>query len=193
MTDRVRILSKEVLSDDWYTLNKFTFEYRNRNNEWQTQKRESYDRGNGAAILLFNKPNRTVVLIRQFRLPSYLNGNTDGMMVEVCAGLLDGDNPHDCIIKEVEEETGYRIKQVEPVLVAFMSPGAVTEKIHFFLGEYDASDKVSDGGGLASEQEDIEVLELDFERAYDMIAEGIIQDAKTIMLLQHARLNGVFE
>ena len=192
MNDHVRKVNKRLLSDNWYTLHEYTFEYRNRDGEWQEQKREAYDRGNGAAILLFNQAARTVVLTRQFRLPSFLNGNADGMMVEVCAGLLDGDSPLDCIIKEVEEESGYKIDDVKPVFDVYMSPGAVTEKIHFFIGEYTPAQKVGDGGGLASEQENIEVLEIGFDDAYAMINAGAIQDAKTILLLQYARLNNVF-
>ncbi|MDA7501983.1 GDP-mannose pyrophosphatase NudK [Chitinophagales bacterium] len=189
--DRIKIKEIKLLSDNWYTLNKVTFGYKNKEDQWETHIRESYDRGNGAAILLYNKEQGTVILIKQFRLPSYLNGNDTGMLIEVCAGLLDQDNPKDCIIKEAEEETGYRISKVEKVFESYMSPGAVTEILHFFVAEYDEGMKVSEGGGLADEQEDIEVLELPFEEAFNMISTGEIKDAKTIMLLQLAKLRGL--
>lgn len=151
--------------------------------------RESYDRGNGAAILLYNLKHNTVILTKQFRMPTYINSNTDGMMIECCAGLLDNDNPEDCIRKEVLEETGYQIKNVRKLFEAYMSPGAVTEILHLFIAEYDSSMKINEGGGLDHEQEDIEVLELDFEEAYNMIFTGEIKDAKTIMLIQYAKIN----
>ena len=185
----VKIKQKELLSNNWYTLNKFTFEYQNKNGEWETQEREAYDRGNGATILLYNTENKTVILTRQFRLPTYVNGNESGMMVEACAGLLDKDNPEDCIRKETEEETGYKVSKVQKIFEAYMSPGSVTEILYFFVAEYTKEMKVSEGGGVADEQENIEVLELDFEKAYNMIATGEICDGKTIMLLQYAKLN----
>jgi nudix-type nucleoside diphosphatase (YffH/AdpP family) len=185
----VKIKAKELLSDNWYTLNKFTFEYKNPNGEWETQEREAYDRGNGATILLYNSENKTVILTRQFRLPSYVNGNDSGMMIEACAGLLDENNPEDCIRKETEEETGYKISKVQKVFEAYMSPGSVTEILYFFVAEYTKDMKISEGGGVAEEQENIEVLELDFDKAYSMISTGEICDGKTIMLLQYAKLN----
>lgn len=188
---KVKIKKTEVLSDNWYTLNKVTFDYQNKHGEWETHSREAYDRGNGATILLYNKEKKTVVLTRQFRLPTYINGNDSGMLIEACAGLLDKDNAEDCIRKETEEETGYRISKVEKVFESYMSPGSVTELVYFFVAHYDSEMKVSEGGGLEEEQENIEVLELDFEAAFNMITSGEIQDGKTIMLLQHAKIHNL--
>jgi len=185
----VRNIKTELLSDNWYTLNKITFEYEKEDGSWETQIREAYDRGNGAAILLYNKDKGTVILTRQFRMPTYVNGNEDGMMIEVCAGLLDGDHPEDCIKKEVEEETGYKVENVEKVFESYMSPGSVTEILHFFIGEYTADMKISEGGGAEDESENIEVLEMDFKKALDMIQTGAIRDSKTIMLLQYVQIN----
>jgi GDP-mannose pyrophosphatase NudK len=184
---RVKIQKTEVLSDNWYTLRKVTFDWQKKNGSWQTQSREAYDRGNGAAILLYNPKQKTVILTKQFRLPSYINGNESGMLIEVCAGLLDKDNPEDCIRKETQEETGYKITEVRKVFEAYMSPGSVTEILYFFVAEYSHEQKVTDGGGV-EEEEDIEVLELDFKKALDMIKTGEIRDAKTIMLLQYAQI-----
>lgn len=186
----IKITETSLLSDNWYVLNKVTFTYQKENEKLQTHVREVYDRGNGAAILLYNSTKKTVVLTRQFRLPTFLNGNKSGMMIEVCAGLLDQDNPEQAVIRETEEETGYRLQKVEKVFETYMSPGAVTEILYLFVGEYDQSMKVSEGGGLDSEQENIEVLEYRFEDAYAMIESGEISDAKTILLLQHARIKG---
>jgi len=188
---KYKIQKTELLSDNWYILNKVTVDYQKRDGSWDTQVREVYDRGNGAAILLYNKSEGTIVLTRQFRLPSYLNGNKSGLLTEVCAGLLDEDNPEACIIRETEEETGYRLHSVKKVFEAYMSPGAVTEILYYFIGEYDASMKVSSGGGLANEHEDIEVIEMPFNQAYDMITSGEIKDAKTIMLLQYAKIHNL--
>lgn len=187
----ITIQKTELLSDNWYVLNKVTFDYQKKDTSLITQKREVYDRGNGAAILLFNSTQKTVILTRQFRLPTYLNGNKTGMMIEVCAGLLDQDHPEQCIIRETEEETGYRLSSVRKVFESYMSPGAVTEILYFFVGEYNASMKVSEGGGVEHEQENIDVLEYTFEEAYAMIASGQIKDAKTIMLLQYAKINAL--
>ena len=189
MNPNVKILETKVLSNNWYTLKKITFNYLKKDGTWQTQMRESYDRGNGAVILLYNAKKKTVILTRQFRLPSYINGNDDGMLIECCAGLLDNDNPTDCIRKEAMEETGYQIQNVRKLFEAYMSPGAVTEILHFFVAEYNEHMKVAEGGGLDHEQEDIEVLEQDFEVAYNMIASGEIKDAKTILLLQYAKIH----
>lgn len=189
--NKVRNIEREILSDNWYTLNKYTFEYLKHDGSWESQQREAYDRGNGAAILLYNTKKGTVVLTRQFRMPTYVNGNDDGMMIEVCAGLLDGDNPADCVRKETEEETGYKISNVKKVMQPYMSPGSVTEILYLFVGEYDDSMKVSEGGGAEDETENIEVLELGFEAALEMISTGEIIDAKTIMLLQYAKLNAL--
>lgn len=187
----ITIQKTELLSDNWYVLNKVTFDYQKKDTSLITQKREVYDRGNGAAILLYNSTQKTVILTRQFRLPTYLNGNKTGMMIEVCAGLLDQDHPEQCIIRETEEETGYRLSSVRKVFESYMSPGAVTEILYFFVGEYNASMKVSEGGGVEHEQENIDVLEYTFEEAYAMIASGQIKDAKTIMLLQYAKINAL--
>ena len=191
MITKVKVLKTEILSDNWYTLNKITYEYQTKEGTKQTQSREAYDRGNGATILLYNKENATVIFTRQFRLPTYINGNKTGLLIEACAGLLDKDNPEDCIKRETEEETGYKVTEVRKVFEAYMSPGSVTEILYFFVAEYSADMKVNDGGGMEHEQENIEVLELPFDTAYNMIATGEIRDAKTIMLLQYAKLNGI--
>jgi GDP-mannose pyrophosphatase NudK len=188
---RVRIVEERLLSDDWYVLKKTTFDYRCRDGRWERQSRETYDRGNGAVLLLFNVERSTVVLIRQFRFPAFMNGCVDGLLVEACAGLLDGDDPHTCIRREAEEETGFRIRSPRKILEAYMSPGSVTEKLHFFVAEYELQDRVSAGGGDAAEGEDIEVLELTLASALQMIGTGAIQDGKTIMLLQYAALVGL--
>jgi nudix-type nucleoside diphosphatase (YffH/AdpP family) len=186
---KITIQKTELLSNNWYVLNKVTFDYKMEDHDSETQVREVYDRGNGAVILLYNLTKKTVVLTRQFRLPTYLNGNTSGMVIEACAGLLDAENPEECIIRETEEETGYRLSSVKKVFQSYMSPGSVTEILHFFIGEYQPNMKVSDGGGLAEEHENIEVLEYSFDQAYQMITTGEIVDAKTIMLLQYAKIN----
>jgi nudix-type nucleoside diphosphatase (YffH/AdpP family) len=186
----VRITKVETLSDDWYVLRKTTFDYRRRNGSWQTMSRETYDRGHGAVILLYNLAQRTVLLVRQFRFPAYdYGGQHDGFLIEAPAGLLDAATPEARIKAEVEEETGYRVDRVRKVFEAFMSPGSVTERLHFFVAEYDPAAARSAGGGVEEEGEDIEVLELDIARAEQMIADGAIEDGKTIMLLQYARLH----
>ncbi|MGG1922299.1 GDP-mannose pyrophosphatase NudK [Chryseobacterium sp.] len=187
----ITILQTEILSDNWYTLNKVTYSVLKKDGTTETQSREAYDRGNGAVILLYNKVSNTVILTRQFRLPTYINGNATGMLIEACAGLLDNDNPEDCIKRETEEETGYKISRVEKVFEAYMSPGSVTEIIYFFIAEYSHEMKINDGGGLEEEGENIEVLELSFEESLKMIETGEIKDAKTIMLLQHLRIKGI--
>lgn len=189
MTHKVKIVKTEVLSDNWYTLRKFTYEYQKANGDIITQSREAYDRGNGAVILLYNKEQQTVILTQQFRLPTFVNGNPTGMMIEACAGLLDKDNAEDCIRRETEEETGYKITHIKKVFEAYMSPGSVTEILYFFVAEYSADMKVTDGGGLLEEEENIEVLELSLEDAVQMVANGEIKDAKTIMLLQYVQLH----
>jgi len=189
--ERIKIKKTELLSDNWYTLNKVTYDYLNKNGEWETHAREAYDRGNGATILLYNKTTKTVILTRQFRLPTYVNGNDNGMLIEACAGLLDKDNAEDCIRKETEEETGYKISKVKKIFESYMSPGSVTEIVYFFIAEYNKNMKVSDGGGLEEEQENIEVLELDFDAAFNMISTGEIKDGKTIMLLQYAKIHNL--
>jgi nudix-type nucleoside diphosphatase (YffH/AdpP family) len=186
-SERVRIIESRVLSDNWYVLKTTTFDFRRSDGSWQRQHRETYDRGNGAVVLLYQRETRRVVLTRQFRFPAYVNGH-HGMLVEAAAGLLDNASPEERIRLEAEEETGYRIHDVRKVFEAFMSPGSVTEKLHFFIAEYDASTKVGQGGGLEGEGEDIEVVEIDFPEALAMIDRGEIVDAKTIMLLQYAAL-----
>lgn len=185
----ITIQKTELLSNNHYILNKVTFDYKKSTEDSETQTREVYDRGNGAVILLYNTSQKTVILTRQFRLPTYLNNNTTGMLIEACAGMLDEENPIDCIIRETEEETGYRLSTVKKIFQSYMSPGAVTEILHFFIGEYSPKMKISNGGGLEEEHEHIEVLEYSFDKAYQMIASGEITDAKTIMLLQYAKIN----
>ncbi len=185
---RVRIHTVETLSNDWYLLQKTTFDYLRRDGTWQTQTRETYDRGNGATILLYNRARRSVILVRQFRFPTYGNGH-DGFLIEAAAGLLDQASPEERIKLEVEEETGYRVAEVRKIYEAFMSPGSVTEKLHFFVAEYEPQQRAGDGGGVAAEGEDIEVLELPLEQALQMVADGRIADGKTIMLLQYAQLH----
>jgi len=188
---RVRLVAEEVLSDSWYLLKKTTFDFLRRDGQWQRQVRETYDRGNGAALLLFNAQKDTVLLTRQFRYPAFVNGCSEGLMVEVCAGLLDGDDPEACIRREAEEETGYRVKRARKLFEAYMSPGSVTEKLHFFAAEVDDTDRVGPGGGERHEGEDIEVLEMPLAEALRQVTSGGIQDGKTIMLLQHAALVGL--
>ena len=187
--EHVRLLDTQLLSNNWYVLRKVTFELRRRDGSWQRQVREAYDRGNGAALLLFDPKRLTVVLTRQFRLPAFINGCADGYLIEACAGLLDGDDPETCIRKEAEEETGYRIRAPRKVFEAYMSPGSVTEKLHFFVAEYQAEDRIDAGGGLADEGEDIEVIEMPLAEALAGIGTGLIQDGKTVMLLQHVALS----
>lgn len=185
----IEIVDTRILSDNWYTLKKITYNVKQIDGTVTTQTREAYDRGNGAVILLYNKEQGTVILTRQFRLPTYINGNADGYLIECCAGLLDKDNAEDCIRKETQEETGYKITDVRKIFEAYMSPGSVTEILHFFIAAYDKTMQVSAGGGLAEEQENIEVLELPFTEALKLMATNQIRDAKTIMLLQYAQIN----
>ena len=187
----IRILEQRVLAHDWYLLRKTTFEHRRRDGRLQAVSRETYDRGNGVALLLFNAARGTVILTRQFRFPAWVNGCADGMLVEACAGLLDGDDPAAAIQREAIEETGYAVRSPRKVFEAYMSPGSVTEKLHFFVAAYEDADRRHAGGGEAGEGEDIEVLELPLAQALAMIAGGRIQDGKTIMLLQHAALVGL--
>ena len=191
MIKEVKILNTEVLSDNWYVLRKITYEYAKKDGTRQTQSREAYDRGNGATILLYNREQRTVILTRQFRLPTFVNGNDTGMLIEACAGLLDKDNAEECIRRETEEETGYKVSDVRKIFEAYMSPGSVTEILYFFIAEYAKEMKVAEGGGLEDEQENIEVLELDIEQAMSMVESGEIRDGKTIMLLQYIKLHKI--
>jgi GDP-mannose pyrophosphatase NudK len=191
ITPKITITDTKILSDNWYILKKITFEKTQVNSQPVTQHREVYDRGNGATILLYNKEKQTIVLTRQFRLPTYVNGNTTGLLIESCAGLLDQDNPEECIRRETEEETGYKISTVKKVFEAYMSPGSVTEILYFFVAEYTPEMKVGEGGGLDHENEDIEVLELPFTRAMEMMKTGEIKDGKTMLLLQYASMNRI--
>jgi GDP-mannose pyrophosphatase NudK len=189
MNDRVQILKTETLSDNWYSLKKVIFKYKKKNGTWEQQSRETYDRGNGATILLYNRESRSVILTRQFRMPTFVNGNADGMLIETCAGLLDQDNAEECIRRETEEETGFTLRDVKKVFEAYMSPGSVTELLYFFIAEYSRDMKTSSGGGV--DTEDIEVLELPFEQALKMMEAGEIKDGKTIMLLQYLKLHNI--
>ena len=188
ISDRIRVNDVRLLSDNYGILKATTFDWRRAGGEWQTQERETYDRGGAATVLPYNPAQRTVVLIRQFRYPAYVCGHDD-LMIETIAGLLDGEAPEMRIRAEAEEESGYRLHDIRKVFEAFMSPGAVTEKIHFFVAAYESDMRISDGGGLADEGEDIEVMELSIDEALAMVASGRIVDAKTIMLLQYAALN----
>jgi GDP-mannose pyrophosphatase NudK len=189
MNDRIKNMKTEILCKSWHTLKKVSFDYLQPDGSYQAQSREAYDRGNGAVILLYNRKEKSVILTKQFRMPTYINGNNDGMMIEACAGLLDNDNPENCIKRETEEETGYKINAVKKVYEAYMSPGSVTEILYFFVAEYSKEMKVNEGGGLASEHEDIEVMEMSFNDALAKIDRGEIKDAKTIMLLQYLQLH----
>jgi GDP-mannose pyrophosphatase NudK len=189
--ERIRLVDDQVLSDDWYLLRKVTFDYRRKDGTWQRQSREVYDRGNGAVILLYNTARHTVLLTRQFRMPAYVNGCEDGLLIEACAGLLDGEDAAACIRREAEEETGFRVRAPRQVFEAYMSPGSVTERLHFFVAEYEDRDRVSAGGGEVQEGEEIETLELPLDEAMQMIDSGAIQDGKTIMLLQYAQRVGL--
>jgi nudix-type nucleoside diphosphatase (YffH/AdpP family) len=190
MNNGVKILKTEVLSNNWYVLKKVTFNFLTKKGNWIEQSREAYDRGNGSTILLYNKEKKTVILTRQFRMPTFINGNETGMMIEACAGLLDKDNPEDCIRRETEEETGFKIKDVKKVYEAYMSPGSITEILYFFIAEYSSNMKISEGGGV-DEGENIDVLEIPFAEAWNMIISGEIKDGKTIMLLQHLKIENV--
>jgi len=183
----IEIVKTEVLSDNWYVLRKVSYRMRRNDGTWVERTREAYDRGNGATILLYDLGRRTVLLTRQFRLPTYVNGNDSGMLLETCAGLLDADNPEDCIRRETREETGYEIREVRKLFEAYMSPGSVTEILHFFAAEYSAAERIGEGGGI--DDEDIEVVEMGFDAALDAVRTGSIRDAKTILLLQYAALN----
>jgi GDP-mannose pyrophosphatase NudK len=192
-TPGIELVSIKSLSKDWGKLDKVKYKYKLKNNVWQTQEREVYNRGNGAVILLYNKNKGTVILTRQLRIPTWFNGNADGMMIEACAGLLDEKDPEDCIRRETEEETGYTLSEVRKVMEVYMSPGSVTEILYFFVAAYSDAMKTGEGGGIDNEQENIEVLEIPFDDAMQMIYDGRIKDAKTIMLLQHAKLNGLLD
>jgi nudix-type nucleoside diphosphatase (YffH/AdpP family) len=187
----VKIISDEILSDNWYVLRKVKFTRQLNDGKWLEQTREAYDRGNGATIMLYNPTQKTVILTSQFRLPTFINGNPSGMLIEACAGLLDEENPEECIRRETEEETGYKISDVRKIFELYMSPGSVTEILHFFVAEYSKDMKVNAGGGAEEEQEHIEVLEIPFKKALTMVRTGEIKDAKTVILLQYLELNGL--
>jgi nudix-type nucleoside diphosphatase (YffH/AdpP family) len=188
ISDRIRVKNVRLLSDNHYTLRTTTLEWRRADGEWQTQHRETYDRGNGATLLPYNLARRTVMLVKQFRYPAYVNG-CDDLLIEAAAGLLDNESPEKRIRAEAEEEIGYRLRDIRKIFEAYMSPGSVTEKLHFFVGEYQPDMKIGSGGGNADEGEDIEVLELAIDEALAMVDDGRIVDAKTIMLLQYAKLH----
>lgn len=189
MQPSIEIIRTDILSDNWYILKRIEYEITDKLGNKTRQLREAYDRGNGAVILLYNQGQGTVILTRQFRLPTFINGNPDGMLIEACAGLLDKDDPENCIRRETEEETGYQIKDVKKVFEAYMSPGSVTEILYFFVAAYTKEMKITEGGGIEAEQENIEVLELSFTKALEMIESGEIKDGKTIMLLQYAQIH----
>ena len=192
MGNKIKNVVINTLYKGWATLNEVSFSYKMKNESWVNQKRESYDRGDGATVLLYNKVKKTVILTKQFRVSTFLNGNDSGFVLETCAGMLDNDQPEACIIREIEEETGYRVNSVTKLFKAYSSPGALTEILHYFIAEYSEDMKVNEGGGLDSEHEDIEVLEMPFEFAVNMIATGEIEDVKTICLLQYAQINKIF-
>jgi len=189
--NQIKIEKESILSDNWYLLKKIDFQFKNKKGEWEKVSREVYDRGNGAAILLYNPETKNIVLTRQFRMPTYLNGNESGMMIEVPAGIIENEDPEISIIRETDEETGYKISEVQKVFEIYPSPGAVTEKLHLYIGKYNANMKAHEGGGLDSEHEDIEVFETSFTDVESMVKNGEIKDAKTIMLIQYARLHGI--
>lgn len=189
---QIRNIRETLLSNNWYTLKKYTYELQRHDGSWQEQTRESYDRGNGATILLYSKAKNSIVLIRQFRFPLYITGYNN-FLIEAAAGLLDNASPEERIIAETQEETGFKIEKIEKVFEAYMSPGSVTEKLYFYIAEYHDHDRISAGGGLADEGEDIEVLEWPFPKALEAIKKGEIVDGKTIMLIQHLALNNILK
>ena len=191
MKEKIEILKTEILSDNWYTLNKVTYSKTLEDGTSKIQSREVYDRGNGATVILYNKLKNTVILVKQFRLPSYVNGNIDGMLIEACAGLLELDSPETCIKRETQEETGYQIENVEKIFEAYMSPGSVTEILYFFIASYSNEMKKHKGGGLQEEHEEIEIIELPFRQAVEMVKSGEIKDAKTIILIQYILINRI--
>lgn len=189
MKNTIKNIRTEILADDWAVLKKLTYEYQRNDGAWETHVREAYDRGNGVTILLYSPEKKTVILTRQFRIPTYLNGNSDGMMIETCAGKLDVSNPEECIRRECQEETGLKIKALKKVFEAYMSPGSVTELIQFYVAAYSDDMKSGPGGGATGEQENIEVMEMPFLEALSLMERNEIKDGKTIMLLQYARIN----
>ena len=192
-SNNIKLTSSTLLSDNWGELRKVKYNFKLNDGTWQTQEREVYDRGDGAVILLYNKEKSTVILTRQLRIPTWFNGNTDGLMIEACAGVLDENDPEECIRRETQEETGYKVTEVKKIMKVYMSPGSVTEIIHFFTGAYSDEMKISEGGGVEGEHENIEVIEITFKEAVNMISSGEIKDAKTIMLLQYAQINDILK
>jgi nudix-type nucleoside diphosphatase (YffH/AdpP family) len=189
----IRNVHIETLSQSWSKLERYTYEFQLPDGSWEKHVRESYNRGDGVTVLLINREKQKILLTRQFRLPTYVNGNPDGMLIETCAGKLGkNENAETGILREIEEETGHQLQEVKKLFEIYMSPGSVTEIIHFYLGEYCEKTKVSDGGGLSEEQENIETIELSLPEALQMIQTGEIKDGKTIILLQHAALHKIF-
>ena len=191
MSVKIENIQSELLYKNWFQLHKYTFNLITDNGKSVQQVREVYDRGNGATILLYNRQKGTVVLIEQFRMPTYVNGNPGGMLLEACAGLLDNDSPEECIRREAMEETGYQVDKVQKLFEAYMSPGGVTEIVYFFAAEYHSDQKITDDVGV--EDEVIDVVELPFSEAIAMMADGRIKDGKTIMLLQYAQIHNWFK
>lgn len=191
MSLKINVIKDKILSENYFVLRNITYELTRNNGEVVRHKREVYDRGNGATILLYNRDKKSVLLIRQFRVATWVNGNEDGRLIETCAGLLDNDEPEVCIRKEAIEETGYQVGEVRKVFELYMSPGGVTELVHFFIAEYGDAQRVNDGGGV--EDEDIEVLEFPFSRALAMVASGEIRDGKTVILLQYLKMSGLMD
>jgi nudix-type nucleoside diphosphatase (YffH/AdpP family) len=189
---RVRLVREELLSDNWAILKKTTLDYQRSDGTWQTLTRETYNRGNGATILLYNRAKRSVILTRQFRYTTFVNQHY-ALLIETCAGLLDARDPAEAIRSETEEETGYRISQPEKVMEVFMSPGSVTEKLFFFVAEYEEDLRVAEGGGVQTDGEDIDVVEVGIDEAMLMIERGEILDGKTIILLQYAKLHHLMD
>lgn len=189
MSLNINVIKNKILSENYFVLRNITYDLTQRDGQVVQHKREVYDRGNGATVLLYNSQKQSVVLVRQFRIATWVNGNTDGMLIETCAGLLDDDEPEDCIRKEAIEETGYQVKNVRKVFQLYMSPGGVTEIVHFFIAEYDDSLRENAGGGV--EDEAIDVLELPFSQALEMIRRGEICDGKTVILLQYLQHSGL--
>jgi len=192
MSENIKNITIKTLSKAWATLSEINYDYQFKNGSWKRVSRESYDRGHGTGILLYNVEKGTVILTRQFRMPIYQTNKHEGMSIEVCAGAIDdNDSPEATIVREVEEEVGYRITEVKKVMEAYPSPGALTEKMYLFVAPYSDTMKVNDGGGVAGELEEIEVMEIPFSKALQMIASTEIRDAKTIMLLQYAQIHGL--
>ena len=189
MSLNINVIKDKILSENWFLLRNMTYELTRSDGSVVRHRREVYDRGNGATILLYNRHKQTVVLVRQFRIATWVNGNEDGMLIETCAGLLDSDEPEECVRKEAIEETGFEVGEVRKLFELFMSPGGVTELIYFFIAEYNDTQRANGGGGV--DDEDIEVLELPYNRALEMMANGEIRDGKAVILLQYLQTSGL--